>query len=99
MGCPDIYYLRALQYFAHCLNFSSDRQRAKELSTCTSIGKLEKEILDWKNKIDYTEFYFDAGRVFEKVLTEADENDGCDGLNACLGGINSFKKLIGVKHE
>ena len=41
----------------------------------------------------------DAGRVFEKVLTEADENDGCDGLNACLGGLNRFQKFIGVKYE
>ena len=99
MGCPDIYYLKALQYFAHCLNFSSNRDKAKELSQSNNIITLEKEILDCKNKMNTNYFFFDAGRVFEKVLTEADENDGCDGLNACLGGLNRFQKFIGVKYE
>ena len=99
MGCPDIYYLQALQYMAHCLNYSKDKNKAKELSASKNITLLEKEILDWKEKMNTRYFYFDAGRVFEKVLTEADENDGCDGLNACLGGLNRFQRFIGLKYK
>ena len=32
MGCPSIYYKRALQCFAHALIYMEDKDLAKELS-------------------------------------------------------------------
>ena len=48
MGCPAIYYKRALQCFAHALVYMEDNKLAKELSEEKSEYKLEKFILDKK---------------------------------------------------
>ena len=50
MGCPDIYYLQALQYMAHCLNYSKDKNKAKELSASKNITLLENHGTKPKNK-------------------------------------------------
>ena len=41
MGCPSIYYKRALQCFAHALVYMEDSKLAKELSEEKSEEKLE----------------------------------------------------------
>lgn len=92
MGCPSIYYKRALQCFAHALVYMEDSKLAKELSE----EKLEKFILEKKKTCNEKQFYYDAGRTSEYVLNEADE-DGCDAFNACIGGINMFNSFIGLK--
>lgn len=43
-------------------------------------------------------FYYDAGRTSEYVLNEADE-EGCDGFNACIGGLNMFDSFICLKDD
>ena len=92
MGCPDIYYTKALQYFAHCLAFSEDIKLSKELAAETSRDRLESYILQ-KKKIDEKQFYFDAGRTFQAVLDEATE-EGTDAFNASIGGLNEFTEFI-----
>ena len=79
MGCPSIYYKRALQCFAHALVYMEDSKLAKELSEEKSEEKLEAFILNKKKICDEKQFYYDAGRTVEYVLNEADE-DGCDGF-------------------
>lgn len=94
MGCPSIYYKRALQCFAYDLAYRN-RKLAEELLEENSEEKLENFIL--KNKELYSEnkFYYEAGRTCQLVLNEAN-NEGCDAYNACIGGLNMFEELIGM---
>ena len=98
MGCPSRYYKRALQCFAHALVYMEDKKLAKELSEEKSEERLEKFILERKEKCNEKQFYYDAGRTSEYVLSEADE-EGCDAFNACIGGINMFDNFIGLKDD
>ena len=98
MGCPSIYYKRALQCFAHALVYMEDKKLAKELSEEKSEEKLETFILDKKKIYNWKRFYYDAGRTVEYVLNEADE-EGCDAFNACIGGLNMFDSFIGLEDD
>ena len=90
MGCPRVYYMRALQCFAHALVYMEDVILAKELFEETSIEKLETFILRKKEQMEEKLFYYDAGRASQCVLEEAAE-ECCDGFNASIGGINEFE--------
>ena len=98
MGCPQIYYKRALQCFAHALVYMKDEKQAKKLLDEKSEKKLEEFILDKKKTCNEKQFYYDAGRTVECVLNEADE-DGCDAFNACIGGLNMFDSFIGLEDD
>ena len=98
MGCPSIYYKRALQCFAHALVYMEDSKLAKELSEEKSEEKLEIFILDKKKICNEKQFYYDAGRTVEYVLNEADE-EGSDAFNACIGGLNMFDSFIGLEDD
>ena len=98
MGCPSIYYKRALQCFAHALVYMEDSKLAKELSEEKSEDKLEKFILEKKKTCNEKQFYYDVGRTAEYVLNEADE-EGCDAFNACIGGLNMFDNFIGLEDD
>ena len=98
MGCPSIYYKRALQCFAHALVYMEDSKLAKELSEEKSEEKLEAFILDKKKTYGEKQFYYDAGRIAECVLNEADK-EGCDALNACIGGLYDFECFIGLEDD
>ena len=98
MGCPQIYYKRALQCFAYALVYVEDSKLAKELSEEKLEEKLEKFILDKKKIYNEKQFYYDAGRTSEYVLNEADV-EGCDAFNACIGGLNMFESFIGLKDD
>ena len=96
MGCPDIYYKRALRYFAHALAFDDSVKLAKELVEEKSSEKLETYILGKKETMTEKDFYYLAGRASQLVFDEADE-EGCDAMNASCGGVNSFEYFIGIK--
>ena len=98
MGCPSFYYKRALQCFARALVYMEDSKLAKELLEEKSEEKLETFILDKKKICNEKQFYYDAGRTVEYVLSEADE-EGCDAFNACIGGLNMFDSFIGLGGE
>ena len=98
MGCPSIYYKRALQCFAHALVYMEDSKLAKELSEEKSEYKLEKFILDKKKTCNEKQFYYDAGRTSEYVLIVVDEGGG-DGCEACIGGLNMFDSVIGLEDD
>ena len=98
MGCPSIYYKRALQCFAHVLVCMEDKKLAKELSEEKSEEKLETFILEKKKTCNEKQFYYDAGRTAECVLNEADE-EGRDAFNACIGGLNMFDSFIGLEDD
>ena len=98
MGCPSIYYKRALQYFSHALTYTEDSRLAKELANGKSEIELEEFILDKKKTCNEKQFYYNAGMTTQCVLNEADE-EGCDSFNAAIGGLNMFEKFIGVEDE
>ena len=98
MGCPLIYYKRALQCFAHALVYMEDNKLAKELLNEKSEEKLETFIFKKKKNIGEKQFYYDAGRTVEHVLNEADK-EGCDAFNACIGGLNMFDDFIGLEEN
>lgn len=98
MGCPSIYYKRALQCFARALVYMEDSKLAKELLEEKSEEKLEKFILEKKKTCNVKQFYYDAGRTVEYVLNEANEDD-CDAFNACIGGLNMFDSFIGLEDD
>lgn len=98
MGCPTAYYKRALQCFAHALAYMENKKQAKELLSEKSDRKLEEFILDKKKTYDEKQFYYDAGRTSEYILNEANE-DGCDALNACAGGLYDFECFIGLEFD
>lgn len=99
MGSPEKYYKMSLQKFAYALNFDTDKLKSDVLLKENDEEILEQEILDCKNKIDQSEFYFYAGRVYGEILIDTENNDGCDGFNACIGGLNMFMTFIGLKDE
>lgn len=99
MGCPGRYYKKALQIFAYSLFQFDDKVKANKMCSEQNEEILENEIMTWKNKLSDKEFYFEAGRVFEKVLIITDQSDGCDGFNACIGGLNEFCSFLGIEDE
>ena len=94
MGCPDIYYRKALQRFAHNLLIGVDAYKAEQMTNEKSIAKLEHEISEQRKNVDAIDFIFDAGIVAGIVLKCADRDDGCDGFNACLGGVSEFEEFV-----
>lgn len=94
MGCPDIYYRKALQRFAHNLLIGVDAYKAEQMTNEKSIAKLEHEIREQRKHVDAIDFIFDAGIVAGIVLKCADRDDGCDGFNACLGGVSEFEEFV-----
>lgn len=96
MGCPHIYYIRALQMLAHALAYNTSVKLAKELSEEQDIEKLKKYILTRKTELPVQNFYYAAGGTAQCTIAEAYE-DGCDALNASAGGINLFEDFIGLE--
>lgn len=96
MGCPTIYYKQALQSLAYYLTCHNDLKKAKGLYEERDIDRLEKIIIEQKQNLPIQEFFYDAGMAFMRTLNEANQNDGCDGFNACIGGLNMFENFIGL---
>lgn len=99
MGCPDIYYKRALQNFAHCLAAENDNwSLALKLYEEESESVLESFILERKNEMDEKHFFYDAGRTCQVIFHEAYE-EGCDAMNASCGGVYGFECFIGLRDD
>ena len=98
MGCPHIYYLRALQSFVHALAYMENVKLANELFKESSCEKLESFILSKKKVLSDKEFYYDAGRVSQSIIEEAYQ-EGCDQLNASICGIAEFEEFIGLEEN
>jgi hypothetical protein len=96
MGCPKVYYTRALQCFAHCLTYEDDSKLAKALLEEQSDSKLETAILQNKKTLSEKEFFYNAGRVAQLVSDEA-EAEGVDPMNASICGVAKFNDFIGLK--
>ena len=94
MGNPSLYYRKALQQFAHNLLIRVDVNKAAQMMNEKSIEKLEYEIKERRKNIDDVDFAFNAGIVAGALVICADRDDGCDGFNACLGGLNDFEDFI-----
>lgn len=94
MGCPERYYKEALQKFAHSLWFDSNKKKAKQLVDEESIKELKDAIRTQKENANMIDFVFDAGISAGMVLESADRDGGCDGFNACLGGLSDFEDFI-----
>ena len=98
MGCPHIYYIRALQMLAHALAYDINPKLARELSEEQDVKVLEKYVLVRKSELTDRQFYYTAGRATQYVFEEAEE-DCCDALNASIGGIAEFEDFIGLEEE
>ena len=98
MGCPHIYYIRALQMLAHALAYDINSDLAKEFSEEANTEILERYILRRRGEMSDKEFYYAAGGAAQCTIAEAYE-DGCDALNASAGGINMFEDFIGLEEE
>lgn len=94
MGCPEIYYKEALRLCARNLNINEDKQKAEKLYREKSIKVLEKEINRQRKEKSPERFYFEAGISSGMLLQKSDMEEGCDGFNACLGGLKSFERFI-----
>lgn len=94
MGNPSLYYRKALQQFAHNLLIDSDVDMARKMQDEKSIDILESEIENIKEHIDKYDLIFKAGFVVGHILTYTSEHEGCDGFNACLGGISEFEEFV-----
>lgn len=101
MGCPGVYYEEAIRMFAYSLYMKSDKKYAEYLYENAELETAEQEIAKQKENLheaDLPEYYFRAGETFGMVLENA-EKDGCDGVNAALGGLYMFKnKIFGTDH-
>jgi hypothetical protein len=96
MGCPHVYYIRALQMLAHALAYNESPKLAKELSEEQDIEKLKEYILLRKTELPVQNFYYAAGGAAQCTINEAYE-EGCDPLNASIGGIDLFENFIGLE--
>lgn len=98
MGCPSIYYSKALQLFARALHLQvkdfSEVDIADKYLKENNEEKLVEAINSYKEQVTEKRYFFIAGEVSEYVIRDADENDGCDGFNACLGGLNMFEQFV-----
>ena len=94
MGNPSLYYRKALQQFAHNLLIDADVDMARKMQDEKSIDILESEIENIKEHIDKYDFIFKAGFIVGHFLTYTMEHDGCDGFNACLGGLSNFEDFV-----
>lgn len=94
MGCTEAYYKKALQKFAYSLWLGSDNKKAEQLVDEESIKELEDAIRIQKENTNVIDFVFDAGISAGMVLESADRDGGCDGFNACLGGLSDFEDFI-----
>ena len=98
MGCPRVYYIRALQMLAHALAYNESPKLARELSEEQNIEKLKEYILLRKAELPVQNFYYAAGGAAQCTINEAYE-EGCDPLNASIGGIDLFEHFIGLEVE
>lgn len=99
MGCPGIYYKKALQRLASYLATIEDECKlACELQSEQSNEKLEKYILDRKTKIDWKLFFLYAGHASGHVLDDAFQ-EGNDATHAAWAGINDFEHFIGLLND
>ena len=97
MGCPDIYYVRALQCLSYAFACKTDnRELAKELNEETNIERLERYITSNKEVLSDKEFFYAAGGATQCVIEEAYQ-EGCDPLNASIAGISMFEDFIGIE--
>ena len=96
MGCPHIYYIRALQMLAHALAYNINSGLAKEFSEETNTEILERYILKRRDEMSDKEFYYAAGGAAQCTISEAYE-EGCDPLNASICGIAEFEDFIGLE--
>ena len=96
MGCPHVYYIRALQMLAHALAYNENPKLAKELSEEQDIEKLKEYILLRKTELPVQNFYYAVGGAAQCTINEAYE-EGCDPLNASIAGINLFENFIGLE--
>lgn len=96
MGVPEIYYIRALQYFAHALAYNDSVKKAKELQAETSEDILKQFIFQKKAELSDKNFYYLAGRATQCVIDEAYE-EGTDPLNASIAGLGLFEELIEIE--
>lgn len=92
MGNPTRYYVRALQYFCRAMHFNKEHSRSDRFFEIEDSDILEKEI-DKFVAGDRDESIFTAGRTYEVVLQEAEE-EGCDAMNAAAGGLYEFMLLF-----
>ena len=63
------------------------------------IAKLEEYITNKKNNTSTEEFFYNAGMAFMDTMNYVDKNEGCDGLNASISGLNMFEDFIGLRNE
>lgn len=98
MGCPRVYYIRAMQMLAHALAYERNPTLAKDLSEETNAERLERYILLKKSAMSDKEFYYVAGKATQATIEEAYQA-GCDPLNASICGIDLFEKFIGLEAE
>ena len=98
MGCPHIYYIRALQMLAHALAYNTSVKLARELSEEQDIEKLKEYIMARKAELSVQNFYYTAGGAAQCTINEAYQ-EGCDPLNASIDGITMFEDFIGLEEE
>ena len=96
MGCPHIYYIRALQLLARAIAYETDPKLAREFDEELSEERLKTYITAKKAELSEKDFYYVAGRATQATINEAYE-EGCDPLNASIGGINMFEDFIGLE--
>jgi len=99
MGSPNKYYVKALQYFARalCLEVEGQSSKSERYLNEKNVSKLTENIAAYKDKISNNEYYFLAGQVLEFVLAGECENNVDDEFNACVAGLNMFKRFLKLR--
>ena len=99
MGSPEYYYKELLQNLAYHLYIDEDKDLAIKFLRGKSISALEHYVLKKKSGIKEKDFYYAAGKTVGNVIKRADDEDGIDGFNACIGGLSCFEDFIGVLND
>lgn len=98
MGCPHIYYIRALQLMARAIAYETDEKLAREFDEELSEERLTTYLTTKKAELSEKDFYYVASRATQVTIEEAYQ-EGCDPLNASIGGINMFEEFIGLEEK
>lgn len=67
---------------------------SKKTDENTSLDDLELRIKSYEHD---GEFFFKCGIAAANILNDIGINGGCDEMNASIGGLSMFRKLIGTE--
>lgn len=79
---------RKICFESYCLFYDNAK-----INQNISLEEIEKILQNMEHD---NKFYYKCGVAAEKVFNEILQTEGCDTINASIGGLDMFENLIGL---